>query len=138
MSVLDKNECDWYCDGCGELLNDQEGFDSDESFFVCTHCGFVNKIDEDGIIDNYEDDCSDGKQEDSYDFTYTVEDDLGEDVDVEVHVEWDDFSNGYKIEYSCDEDENISDLEELFEYVVRPKLIQDLELEGVYSFMIIF
>lgn len=131
------DECDWYCDGCGELLNNQEGFDADCVCFECKECGFINKIDDDGIIDNYEDDCSDGKKEDSYDFSYTIKDDVGEYVTVEVHVEWDEFSNGYKIEYTCDDDENISDLDDVFENVIRDRVMQDLELEGVYPFMVI-
>lgn len=136
MNIFDKHDCDWICDGCGELLNDQEGFNVDDGYFICKNCGFMNKISDDGIIDNYEDDCSDGKKEDSYEFSYVVEDDNGDDVTIDVHVKWDDYSKGYEIEYSCDDKENISDFDQLCEYVVRDKVIQDLELEGVYSFMV--
>lgn len=44
-------DCDWYCDNCGECLNDQPGFTYDCGTWTCTCCGYENYIDEDNIID---------------------------------------------------------------------------------------
>lgn len=35
----------WICDGCGTMLNIQEGFADNEGEWKCTECGFINKID---------------------------------------------------------------------------------------------
>lgn len=46
------DECDWYCDECDALLNDQEDFDLYCGVWECTECGHKNKIAESEIIDN--------------------------------------------------------------------------------------
>lgn len=33
-----------YCNGCGEFLNDQDGYNSSEKVWTCTKCGTVNWI----------------------------------------------------------------------------------------------
>lgn len=35
---------EWYCDRCGEHLNDQPGFDDHRDFWTCTKCGYKNPI----------------------------------------------------------------------------------------------
>ena len=35
----------WFCDGCGAVMNEQEGFAEDAGKWKCTECGFINKID---------------------------------------------------------------------------------------------
>lgn len=35
----------WICDGCGAFLNCQAGFSTDCGEFICSECGFENKID---------------------------------------------------------------------------------------------
>ena len=44
-------EVDWYCDGCGEYLNDQYGFDDHKYVWKCTECGFKSSISQDNILD---------------------------------------------------------------------------------------
>jgi hypothetical protein len=36
---------EWYCDRCGEHLNEQEGFDDHHHIWKCTNCGYKNAID---------------------------------------------------------------------------------------------
>ena len=31
-----------YCKGCGEFLNNQDGFSDKKKFFVCRQCGYMN------------------------------------------------------------------------------------------------
>lgn len=38
---------DWYCDRCGEYLNDQPGFDDHLHTWKCTRCGYENRIEMD-------------------------------------------------------------------------------------------
>jgi Zn finger protein HypA/HybF involved in hydrogenase expression len=45
----------WFCDGCEAFLNTQQGFDINADSWVCTECGFKNKITPDHIIDNCKD-----------------------------------------------------------------------------------
>ncbi|TAA13321.1 Sec23/Sec24 zinc finger-containing protein [Streptococcus parasuis] len=45
-------ETDWYCDGCGEYLNDQHGFDDHKYVWKCTECGFKSSISKDNIFDS--------------------------------------------------------------------------------------
>ncbi len=58
-------DVNWYCDNCGDYLNDQEGFDDHCGDWKCTNCGYVNKIVEDNIIydENDEDDDDYGSDE---------------------------------------------------------------------------
>lgn len=51
MTLFDIHDCDWFCDCCGDLLNDQDGFDYDCGVWKCTKCGYLNYIDQDNIID---------------------------------------------------------------------------------------
>lgn len=34
----------WFCDGCGEMLNVQNGFKDDCSFWACEVCDHINEI----------------------------------------------------------------------------------------------
>lgn len=43
------DECDWYCDECDALLNDQEGFDISTGKWICKKCGFENDISQNNI-----------------------------------------------------------------------------------------
>ena len=49
-------DADWYCDNCNAKLNDQPGFYYDCGVWTCTECGCDNRIAEDEIIENQEDD----------------------------------------------------------------------------------
>ncbi len=40
-----ESDISWICDGCGTMLNIQDGFNEDCGEWACTECGFVNKID---------------------------------------------------------------------------------------------
>ena len=46
---------EFYCDRCGEHLNEQEGFDDHQSPWKCTVCGFENEISEHVIYNSQED-----------------------------------------------------------------------------------
>ena len=46
---------EFYCDRCGEHLNEQEGFDDHQSPWKCTACGFENEISEHVIYNSQED-----------------------------------------------------------------------------------
>ena len=35
---------DWYCDHCGDLLNNQKGFDDHKYIWQCRKCGYKNSI----------------------------------------------------------------------------------------------
>lgn len=48
-------DVEWYCDGCGAHLNEQEGFDDYLPEWKCTACGYVNKLDMSEVYDNDED-----------------------------------------------------------------------------------
>ncbi len=48
-------DCDWYCDCCGELMNDQPGFNTITGTWTCLHCGEVNDVSEDNIWDDVDD-----------------------------------------------------------------------------------
>jgi hypothetical protein len=45
----------WQCDGCGEILENQAGFDDHLPVWQCRHCGHLNRIDISAISDNTED-----------------------------------------------------------------------------------
>ena len=51
---------DWFCDRCGDYLNEQEGFDDHLPVWKCTHCGYRNCIDIDNISHS-EQDYAEGK-----------------------------------------------------------------------------
>jgi DNA-directed RNA polymerase subunit M/transcription elongation factor TFIIS len=40
---------EWYCDGCGEYLNDQPGFNDKGGAWTCTKCGYHNYLDDENI-----------------------------------------------------------------------------------------
>ena len=42
---------EWYCDRCGEHLNEQEGFDDHHHVWKCTNCGYKNAIEIRNIYD---------------------------------------------------------------------------------------
>ena len=42
-------DIDWWCDGCGAYLNDQDGFDDHNYLWKCTECGFKSSISKDNI-----------------------------------------------------------------------------------------
>ncbi len=42
---------EWYCDRCGEHLNEQEGFDDHHHIWKCTNCGYKNAIEVRNIYD---------------------------------------------------------------------------------------
>lgn len=46
---------EWYCDGCGDHLNVQIGFDDHLNVWQCRKCGYLNDINSDQIFDNEED-----------------------------------------------------------------------------------
>ena len=45
----------WYCDGCGAVLNEQNGFTDHLPVWQCRRCGFLNPIDEEHVFDTRED-----------------------------------------------------------------------------------
>ena len=45
-------ECDWYCDGCGKSLNNQDGFDPYCGYWECKECGHNNRISKEDITSN--------------------------------------------------------------------------------------
>ena len=45
----DDKDCDWFCDNCGEFMNDQPGFNTVSGTWVCQNCGEVNDVSEDNI-----------------------------------------------------------------------------------------
>ena len=56
----------WFCDGCGEYLNIQKGFDRNEEEWICTKCGFKNNT----TFSNIKGECKDcGKILDNPDAT---------------------------------------------------------------------
>lgn len=59
---------DWYCDRCGEYLNDQEGFDDHLHVWKCTRCGYENRIEMDNIYDSGADYEHDGAPSDPKEF----------------------------------------------------------------------
>ncbi|MBQ8067134.1 MAG: hypothetical protein IJ201_02165 [Solobacterium sp.] len=46
---------EWYCDRCEAHLNEQEGFTDRNPIWVCTACGYENRIGADVIFNNRED-----------------------------------------------------------------------------------
>jgi hypothetical protein len=43
-------DCDWFCDNCGEFMNDQPGFNTVTGTWVCTNCGEENDVSEENIL----------------------------------------------------------------------------------------
>ena len=48
-SGVDDLGCDWYCDGCGDNMNEQSGFTASSGVWTCAECGCVNDVTEDNI-----------------------------------------------------------------------------------------
>lgn len=48
-------DVDWYCDRCGEHLNNQSGFDDHKYTWKCEACGHKNSISSDNIYESHED-----------------------------------------------------------------------------------
>lgn len=44
----------WFCDKCGERLDQQPGFDDHRYVWKCTNCGYKNSISKDSILDDDE------------------------------------------------------------------------------------
>lgn len=44
------DECDWFCDSCNDLLNDQTGFSYDCGTWTCKKCGHLNYINSANIV----------------------------------------------------------------------------------------
>ena len=46
MSLFGSDDlgCDWYCDGCGLLMNHQLGFSALTGIWTCTECGYLNDV----------------------------------------------------------------------------------------------
>ena len=69
MQLTDPNDPDfdseygesvvWYCDNCDAVLNKQPGFNEDCGIWECTNCGFRNRINEDFIYDDEEEEDED-------------------------------------------------------------------------------
>ena len=45
---------EWFCDRCGDHLNEQEGFDDHLPVWKCTRCGYPNKLDYSAVFDSRE------------------------------------------------------------------------------------
>lgn len=45
------NNYDWFCDNCGDYLNNQSGFDSNSGVWYCKNCDERNSINSSSIID---------------------------------------------------------------------------------------
>lgn len=43
-------DCNWFCDNCNDLLNEQSGFSYDCKTWECKKCGHLNYIDSNNII----------------------------------------------------------------------------------------
>ncbi len=46
---------EWYCDGCNAYLNDQEGFDDYLPEWICSNCGYSNRLEIEEIYETRED-----------------------------------------------------------------------------------
>ena len=46
---------EWFCDRCGDHLNEQEGFTDEAPVWICRNCGYENRIDADVIFASRED-----------------------------------------------------------------------------------
>lgn len=64
---------EWYCDECGAHLNEQNGFDDHQPEWICTVCGYHNKLSYDDIYDNDEDAANGIHRHDQDDFERAVE-----------------------------------------------------------------
>jgi len=45
-------DIDWWCDSCGDYLNNQTNFDDHKYLWKCTKCGYKNSISKDNIYDS--------------------------------------------------------------------------------------
>ena len=43
---------DWWCDSCGDYLNEQEGFDDHKYVWKCQKCGYKNSISATNIFED--------------------------------------------------------------------------------------
>ena len=46
-------DCDWYCDNCGEFMNDQPGFNTISGTWICQNCGEENDVSDDNVWEEY-------------------------------------------------------------------------------------
>ena len=60
LSSLDDKGCDWYCDECDAYLNKQDGFTTASDEWECTECGYINDVSEYNIVEDDDDDESEG------------------------------------------------------------------------------
>lgn len=49
MEIQADSGCDWYCDDCEALLNEQAGFSVADGVWECEKCGCINDVTEDNI-----------------------------------------------------------------------------------------
>lgn len=49
MEILADDGCDWCCDDCEALLNEQSGFTVTDGVWECEKCGCINDVTEDNI-----------------------------------------------------------------------------------------
>lgn len=54
-SSFDDYNVTWYCDGCHSILNEQDGFNTDDGTWTCTECGFTNDVTSNNIYESEED-----------------------------------------------------------------------------------
>ena len=40
---------DWYCDSCGDHMNEQEGFNTHSGSWICKKCGYINDVTKDNL-----------------------------------------------------------------------------------------
>ncbi len=64
---------EWYCDRCGEHLNEQEGFDDHLRAWQCLGCGYLNLISADEIYENEEDHRNGIRRFDEEDFRAAID-----------------------------------------------------------------
>ena len=55
LSSLGDDDITWYCDGCNSILNEQDGFNTDNETWTCTECGFINDVTPNNVYDSEED-----------------------------------------------------------------------------------
>lgn len=70
MNAKPKTIIDWYCDQCGEYMNNQVGFTTSSGSWTCTTCKYNNNVTNENIIWNNEeiDDMFTTKKEHKTDF----------------------------------------------------------------------
>lgn len=95
------NDYDWYCDECNAYLNEQSGFDADCGTWTCKECGYLNYIDENEILDDYELEEFENSGFDTYN-EYAEDRDSGEGISIDEaaqiwasHGKDEDYTFGY-------------------------------------------